>query len=577
MFSHCLDLLSLSSKDSVTFFLNALRKNDDGLFHFYFFGKWLNPITDQYYSLLKFPNHDNDYNTSFQCLAGKLSSTSKFITVYPVDCSSRVSNAYFCQQRHYECVQNTLGVVEQMDLLFDPVFQDDQENQITRKTNQIQGIMNYFDPSKSYQTLFSSLWHTSLPCFDLEGQTSFSDKERSILKFCEWKGLEIPCSKIFVSFPTDIGICCSFNMRAADEILVGDTYTNVINQLQSQDYVLTFNKGKLPLNYIENQEPKTETGKIKGLNVILDAHSDLFSGGSANGDTNGFFGLIHPKGSFPLIAAGGFDIRPGHNNLVSISATVVNTDDSIRNLDPIVRNCRFSDENENLLLYKNYTQANCLLECSFSFAQKTQKLKNSHYNDCIPWFFPTAEEFPVICDSWQAVELFNLMTSVAKSDCTQCLPDCSTTIYKKSISAASFRECFLDSIGVSKACNYKNVLNQSFKMRSNIVLDNYKARFDKIPSHFKSLFKDANRSYSSTLKNGDIFGRNNIGYNPYEHDIAKVQIYFKTPVVIEIRQQATMTWIEYFSNVGGILGLFLGIGFIFLFEFFWLFMNILNF
>ena len=565
----------MSSKNNITFFINALRKNDDGLFHFYYYGNWLDPITDQYYSLLKFPSNDYDYNTSFQCLAGNLSSASKFITVFPVDCPSKVANAYFCQQTHYECSHNTLGVVEQMDFLFDPVFQDDQENKKTEKINQIKKIMSYFDPSDSYQTLFSSLWHTSLPCFDLEGQTAFTDKERSILKYCEWKGLEIPCSKIFVSFPTDIGICCSFNMRAAEEILVGDTYTKLINQLQNQDQALSFIKDKLPLYYIENQEPKTQPGKSKGLTVILDAHSDLFSGGSVGGDTNGFIGLIHPKGSFPLTSAGGFDIRPGHNNIVSISATVVNTEDSIRNLDPTARNCHFEDENENLLLYKNYTQSNCLFECFFSFAQKNQKLKNSLYNGCIPWFFPTADEFPTVCDSWEAVELFNLMTSVPESDCKQCLPDCSTTVYKKSISAVSFRKCSLFNMGISKFCNLKNISNRNFKMLSNIIFENYESRFNKIPTYLKRLFIEANRSYSSTLKNGDIFGRNEVGYNLFEHDIAKVQIFFKTPVVIEIGRQATMSWIDYLSNVGGILGLFLGIGIVSLFEFVWLLKQII--
>ena len=526
--------MTLSPKKNITFFLNAFRNNIDGLFTFHNTFEWLNPITDQYYSLLKFPNVDFDYNTSLQCLAGNLSSTSKFITVFPVDCTSKVANSYFCQQSYNECLENKLRVVEQMDLLFDPVFQGDQESQITKKINQIQEIMSYFKPSDSYQALFSSLWHTSLPCFDLEGQTAFSDKERSILKYCEWKGLEIPCSKIFVSFPTDIGICCSFNMRAAEEILVGDTYTKLINQLQNQDYALSFNKDKLPLYYIENQEPKTQPGKSKGLTVILDAHSDLFSGGSVGGDTNGFIGLIHPKGSFPLTSAGGFDIRPGHNNLVSISATVVNADDSIRNLDPIARDCHFEDENENLLLYKNYIQSNCLFECFFSFAQKAQKSRNVKYNYCIPWFFPTAEKLPTICDSWEAVELFNLMTNVPSKDCMHCLPDCSTTIYKKSISAVPFRECSLHNIGVSKFCYFANVSYQNFRLRTKIFSDNYESQFLKVPSYIDQLFIDVNRSYSSTIKNGDIFGCNNVGFDLFENDIAKVQIYFKTPVVIEI-------------------------------------------
>ena len=45
--------------------------------------------------------------------------------------------------------------------------------------------------------------------------------------------------------------------------------------------------------------------------MILDAHSDMYSAGSLNIDTQGFLGLVKPRGSFPLTAIGSFDIRPG--------------------------------------------------------------------------------------------------------------------------------------------------------------------------------------------------------------------------------------------------------------------------
>jgi hypothetical protein len=49
----------------------------------------------------------------------------------------------------------------------------------------------------------------------------------------------------------------------------------------------------------------------EGLTVILDTHSDLLSAGSLDDDTQGFLGLIKPRGSFPLTAIGSFNIRPG--------------------------------------------------------------------------------------------------------------------------------------------------------------------------------------------------------------------------------------------------------------------------
>ncbi len=41
--------------------------------------------------------------------------------------------------------------------------------------------------------------------------------ERSVLKKCFWKGRIIDCSAIFEVFPTDRGMCCSFNMHKVTE------------------------------------------------------------------------------------------------------------------------------------------------------------------------------------------------------------------------------------------------------------------------------------------------------------------------------------------------------------------------
>jgi hypothetical protein len=58
-------------------------------------------------------------------------------------------------------------------------------------------------------------------------------------------------------------------------------------------------------------------------------------------------------------------------------------------------------------------------------------------------------------------------------------------------------------------------------------------------------------------------------YDAYEKDIAKVEIYFKSATVTEIHREPTMTWIDFFANLGGLFGLGLGLGLIFLFEVIW--------
>lgn len=69
-----------------------------------------------------------------------------------------------------------------------------------------------------YDGLFSVLWYNRSPCFDIRNTTSGYEGEWSVLKECKWKGVKVPCSAIFTTFPTDRGMCCAFNMKKADEI-----------------------------------------------------------------------------------------------------------------------------------------------------------------------------------------------------------------------------------------------------------------------------------------------------------------------------------------------------------------------
>ena len=97
-----------------------------------------------------------------------------------------------------------------------------------------------------------SALYTSLPCFDLKGITSEKDGQRSILKFCKWNGLALPCSAIFSTFPTERGMCCSFNMKAAKDIFRGETYSKLIQDLQQSDKINSFELCGLKLTRFRN-------------------------------------------------------------------------------------------------------------------------------------------------------------------------------------------------------------------------------------------------------------------------------------------------------------------------------------
>ncbi len=79
----------------------------------------------------------------------------------------------------------------------------------------------------------------------------------------------------------------------------------------------------MPKYYVDKKEPKTLPGRSKGLVLVLDAHTDMFSAGSVESDFDGFAGYIGGNATFPLFSQGGFEIRPG-TNLIKLLASARN-------------------------------------------------------------------------------------------------------------------------------------------------------------------------------------------------------------------------------------------------------------
>jgi hypothetical protein len=108
-----------------------------------------------------------DEDLTLDCLAANLTATSKYITVFPTDCIDNIANSYFCIEDFYQNEELAYyQVYEQMDLLFDPVFEDIQLYNVMKKTNQVIKEMSDLTIEESYLGLFSTLWYMDTPCFD---------------------------------------------------------------------------------------------------------------------------------------------------------------------------------------------------------------------------------------------------------------------------------------------------------------------------------------------------------------------------------------------------------------------------
>jgi len=90
--------------------------------------------------------------------------------------------------------------------------------------------------------------------------------------------------------------------------------------------------------------------------------------------------------------------------------------------------------------------------------------------------------------------------------------------------------------------------------------------------HLLNYTRTRKKEYSS--KTGFIL--DDINYDPYLRDIALVEIYFMTPFIFKYKIMPSMNWIYFFSNIGGFLGLLMGMGIVSILEITALVVNIVQ-
>ena len=444
---------------------------------------------------------------------------------------------------------------------------------VDQKVLEVQKKFQRIDMVKSYKAIFKSLWYATSPCttpitqkdnfvysniYDKMIQMYYSNHyDTSVLKYCQWRGIPIPCAAIFTTFPTDTGTCCSFNLKAAQDIYRDKTYSSIVKNLQDLEKKNSEYNSSLPDWYLISGEPKTLVGKNKGLFVMLDAHSDLLAPTSLDQDYMSFTGLISNRESFPLMRQAGFGIKPGHHNKIILSGMQVDADENMRSLDIIGRQCIFHDESSDMKIFKNYTYANCIFECTL--------LAASEKYQCIPWYFPTLDDNIKMCNPWEAQEFFYYLHLSESKKCSQCLPECSSTIYQPSIMSIPFRPCDVANMEMSFLCKISNFWNSLTpkKYYSNAFPNTSKFLPSMNPDSFNI------RTYGWNQKK-NLFETNSTTYDAFNVDIATVEIYFLKPSVIQMGRTSKMTWIDFLSNVGGLMGLVLGMGFVSFVELFWL-------
>ena len=487
--------------------------------------------------------------------------------------SSQASTRDICYRELLKCNSTTrkkrqseLQNPSSLDFVFNPLLKLKAKDQVKLARQRSSENFKGLNMTASYGSLFELLWYTQIPCYDVRGTTSLSDMQNGMLKACYWKGKEIPCALIFKTSPTDRGMCCTFNLEPAEEMFKEGLFTDIIQKMQTRDKKNKFATSDVPdVPYADDPEyedpfedgkkPVPQAGKSKGLTVILDAHSDIVAGSSIQEDVDGFFAIVDSGNQYPMTLRRSLLIRPGHENTVALKATKVTAVKDLESIDPQRRQCYFKNEKK-LELHQKYSQSNCFLECSLQYSLK--KMNGS----CMPWYFPIVNHSLKMCDPWDAFEFANHMKDVPDTECSHCLPDCSSTLIEASVSAAPFRRCDRKNFGTSGMCSFDGERTINPPIWGESVREEYG---DDLPVNLQSIGSNIRFTQGTTKIDDTIFKKTNAkypNYNAYEKDIALVTFFFESSTAFEFVRQPRMTTTDFISQLGGLLGLCMGFSFI---------------
>ena len=494
--------------------------------------------------------------------------------------------------------------IEKFDLFLNPDKQKERKTQVDESMAAYDKKFGSLDLEKSYKPLFELLWYSQMPCIDVKGITSEELDELSFLKRCYWKNVPISCSAIFQKRPTDRGMCCSFNMKKAETILKGSKYTDAISSTQAKEEANGFENTELPESFLSGKEPKSEAGQNKGLTLVLDRHSNRISASTVIDDFQGFVTVIDGSDKYPLTSSSSLIARPGYVTNMEIRSVKVQALQEIRDFVPEKRNCYFPDE-YSLEMHKLYSQSNCILECKVKYANACMKTcMNSEdscncrnvpilfdaiwdmKDSCTPWFYPVTDNKTVqMCNPWNMLKFIKIIDDdIPEEACKYCLPECTTTVYETATSYAKYQKCDHTNTGTNTLCDMVNetmnpapwtylAQNEFANASPNGSLPWYLQTDStkwKVLHDRKTKFPDQRRKVTDIgTENSALFIselKENPTYNAFENDIGTVNIFFGKSYTTRYIKKNRMSEIDFLAQVGGAVGLAMGISIISLVE-----------
>ena len=346
----------------------------------------------------------------------------------------------------------------------------------------------------------------------------------------------VPCN-LFQPVITNNGICHSFNPESLQSMLKSsyflESFKDSFNDDLFDDEIWHNATGLGPkhaLNFVVVGTSMQRKNVHDGLEVSIGLTS-----------RNEYFDIEAVKQS----------IEPGYHTTYKVQVMRIAASPDLENIEANRRGCRLETENQNLTLFKKYSQSACKLEMQIRYAKS--------YCNCVPWYLPNEGMGRyTICDKI-GNHCFKKKRNEMKIAKETCPPLCeqfrfiTSEIHKK---IDPIKECEKDDGAESIIANYLHMnLNSAAgydrRLPRNIPMSDY------ISKPLMLQFYEKMQEYKNVSL--EVKGRNDILDSVKEtckailsQDIARVSIMFESNYYVLTNTNVRVTFFDQISALGKI-------------------------
>ncbi|XP_055610822.1 pickpocket protein 28-like [Uranotaenia lowii] len=318
-----------------------------------------------------------------------------------------------------------------------------------------------------------------------------------MLQGCRYAQKIQKCMHMFQPVLTDEGLCCTFNSVDQAHMLQHEDKANAyIPEADNPFEPIEWTPEGGFVGSITNASfPRNIAGIGAHMGLTVVLDANVSDYYCSSTSSYGFKLLLHNPTETPKMADFASYVMVGTENRIIVTPRISDASFLIRKFVQGQRQCVFANE-ANLSYFKTYSRNNCEMECEARLIQENC--------GCVLYYMPKLTEDVKICSQADAHCYEEIRTSIAFTSNTSlmctCLPGCFEISYAMDISTADL-------------CVGK------FQVREELLTQN------------------------------DSYAR---------HNVALVYIFFKDTYFRSFSKGELFGFTDFLSNIGGLLGLFLG-------------------